>query len=201
MPLGRRGSSKPLQTSKYWWSSSSGSFTNVSDSTWSKPESGPCLWSLLFLQCSPAPSSQRHKNECCSPMSRWFSWSLLASETPGQAPKTTAIAQLVAQPGTTRVLASLHLTAANYIPSLILRLEFSFKNVQWALSRHGSDIHRSNQPGSVNLGAHDPRLVESVDWKHEYRTADMEGQLGDLRILRLDVRHQSWYSPPTSRPS
>lgn len=107
----------------------------------------------------------------------------------------------MAQPGTTRVLASLHLTAANYIPSLILRLEFSFKNVQWALSRHGSDIHRSNQPGSVNLGAHDPRLVESVDWKHEYRTADMEGQLGDLRILRLDVRHQSWYSPPTSRPS
>lgn len=184
MPLGRRGSSKQLRTSKYW-RSSPGSFTNVSDSTWSKAASGLSLWSLLFLQCSPAPSSQPHKREGCSPMSSWFSWSLPVSETPGQALKTTAIAHLVAQPGTARILASLHLTAANYIPSLILRLEFSFKNIQWALRSHGSDIHRFNQSGSVNLAAHKPRLAESVDWNHEYRTADMEGQLGDFSFPRF----------------
>ena len=54
MPLGRRGSSKLLQTSKYWRSSSSGSFTNVSDSTWSKPESGLSPLKLTFSAVLPS---------------------------------------------------------------------------------------------------------------------------------------------------
>lgn len=88
-------------------------------------------------------------------------------------------------------------------PSLTLRLEFSLTNIQWALSEHGSDIRRFNQPGSANLVAHDLRLVESVDWEHKYRSADMEGRLGDFSILRCGYSTSpgTHPTPPPASPN